>query len=137
MTDFDNATYYDACESEVVSHSHPHDAIDQYVEDGDWDDHPHPITVTAFMATVRDGDIRELARDVAESALEQLDNTLYDFDGTETEDRLSARGAAELQMAIEAATMRVLREHANLETLHKVGERTYSVDEVRAIVGKP
>lgn len=122
-TDFDTADYYGACDSDVIRHSHPHEAIDQYVEDGDWDDHPHPITVTAFVATVRDGDIRELARDVAEHALERLDNTLYDFADTEIDDRLGARGEAELQIAIEAATMRVLREHANLASApsHRTG----------------
>jgi len=137
MTDFDNATYYDACESDVVDCTHPHDTIEKYVEESDWDDHPHPITVLAFVATVRDKDIRELARDVAEGALDCLDSLLYEFDGTETDDRMSNRGAADLSIAIEAATMRVLREHANLAVLRKVGERTYSVDEVRAIVGEP
>ena len=126
---FDTAEYYGTSEDgDGATHSCPEDAIDEAAGYCDEDD---SITVYGFDLEQPKGWLTGVAKDAAETAVDSVyEMAELSFDDTWHSDEV----LNDVRRAVIADVCRVLRGYGFLEL---TGERTYSADEVRAILGEP
>lgn len=147
MTDYDNAKFYDARETDVFSLETPEEAICEVVDGWchrrgssssdttiDAIRKTGPITVKAYgpkqLTAVQAFKLAESAVVLVAETIDDVEN-FGDPDGEQ--DPLDGRACDSLVLAFAADIMRIWREHADPWQRECVGERTYSVEEVEAI----
>lgn len=136
MTDYDTAEFYDCRDSERYEHESPLAAIEEYL---DCFASPgcdmvavirerSPITVTAYeRETVTDDWIWSTARNLAEFLVDGWEEDYGDPDGSGEFDE------KDVAMGLEPAIREIIA-GATVWRCEKCGERTYSAEEVEAMM---
>ena len=140
MTDaFDGADYYDCCDSQLLRHDSPSEAIEDMLDmwatpDCDMvaliEEHA-PITVTAYhRSEITDAEWTAFALNAAAGILDSINEEYGDPDGghelRETEESLGA--------ALEPALRAWCKEHYQPWRCNPSGERVYEAAEVEALM---
>lgn len=139
IDDFDSGEVYDCADDETLTHGTPEEAIvDLFANNlGPHDDvraeieRLAPLTVTAYES-------RKIPEpwlhSIADRLVEQVDEWIWDEYGGEDSDTVFDDAAVETLTKLARELMNEASNRANVHPVRKVGKRTYTADEIEAIL---
>lgn len=141
MVDYDNASFYDATESESLTHEEPEDALREVVDDmADPGESLEsavarvaPVTVRAFVRReLTDDELRQYAQAAIERISEDLDENV----GHPEDPDVHVLPQAVFDDLVKLVTQRLIQRHYELAVYDCVpaGQRTYTAAEMVALL---